>query len=191
LGQVEDRLRQRIPFALDPAATSAQGVVDSAQRALNPFAGRDARDSQARASRLRELLDSVTPAASIPMESVLPGLGPHPAAPFEEQEASTVSQADLFAFVEKIVRGQTYLDLGAYIDDRYAIHIQPIDPRDSGFLTSQLDRFGHLVDLGPGLRIRVVRADQDPIAAIFEIVLWETLTIYAIVHHAGVGESVA
>jgi len=179
LGQIEERLR--LLLALDPGAPAAQGVVESVHRAMSPAAGRDARDQAARAATLKHLLDSALPAPDVPMTSVLPGLGPHAGTPFEEQVATTVRAEDLHAFIEKLVRGTTYLDRQLLIDDRYIIHVQPIDPSDAGFLQDPLRRFGKALDLGPGLCLTVARAPEDPVAAIYEFVLWDRLTMYAIV----------
>lgn len=181
MGKIEDRLRLRLPLALDPGAPAAQGLVESVHRAVSPAAGRDARDQAARAATLKRLLDSALPATEVPMDSVLPGLGPHAGTPFEEQVATTVRAEDLHAFIEKLVRGTTYLDLQVLIDDRYVIHVQPVDPRDAGFLKGPLARFGRVRDLGPGLSLRVARVPEDPVVAIYEFVLWDRLTMYAIV----------
>jgi hypothetical protein len=37
------------------------------------------------------------------------------------------------------------------------------------------------VHLGPGLRIRRGGAHDDPLGAIFELVMWETVTIFAVI----------
>jgi hypothetical protein len=95
--------------------------------------------------------------------------------------ATTVRADDLHTFIEKLVRGTTFLDHQVLIDDRYVIHVQPIDPRDAGYLEDPLGRFGKVMDLGPGLRLRVARAPEDPVAAIYQCVLWDRLTMFAFV----------
>ncbi len=59
--------------------------------------------------------------------------------------------------------------------------MQLLSLEDSSILGDPLDRFGQVVDRRPGIQARVARAASDPIAAIFEFIIWERLTMHAYV----------
>ena len=59
LGVMEDDLFVLLAHALDPYHPGSAGLYDRAKRAIDPEAGKDERDRQARASRQRRFLQSV------------------------------------------------------------------------------------------------------------------------------------
>jgi len=90
-----------------------------------------------------------------------------------------VGADDLQAFVEKLVRGLTYLQCGLLIGPEYEIGMQLLAPPNFHIFTDQLDRFGVPGDRGPGLRARVARVRDDPIVSMYEFTIWGRLTVFA------------
>jgi len=164
-GRIEDRLRSRLALALDPSAPAAQGVVASVHRAIDPDRGRNERDRDARAGRRSQLMREIFPGDQVPSYAVLPGLGPAEGEPIDTQFATLVSDSDLTALVEKLVRGLTYLQLGSLIEPTYEIVKEILAPENSWILGNPLNRFGETIDRRPGILARVARAHDDPIVA--------------------------
>ncbi len=120
-------------------------------------------------------------ADSVPADSVLPGLGPEPEAELKEQVATGVAPADLEAFVEKLVRGLTYLQTECLINPPHVVRMQLLAPGNAQVFNEQLDKFGTTIDRSPAIRARVARAASDPLSAIYEFVIWERLSVHAYV----------
>jgi hypothetical protein len=95
--------------------------------------------------------------------------------------ATGVSPSDLEAFVEKLVRGLTCIQLQRLIEPPYVIQMQLLAPQDAWIFNDQLDKFGIVVDRSPAIRARVARAASDPLSAIYEFVIWERLSVHAYV----------
>lgn len=181
LGAIEDRLRHRLLLGVDPQTAGARGLVDSALRSLDPGRGKGERDRRARAARRAALERHLTPARQLPLESVLPGFGPHADQPLDEQVGTVVAADDLHRFVHKLVKGLTYLQLGCYLDEAHVIDVRLYRPGDAKRLTDPLDSHGQAVDRGPGIRARFVRGSRDPLCAAYEFTIWDKLTVYALV----------
>lgn len=108
-GKIESRLQSRLALALSPSAPASREVVESVRRSMNPARGRNDRDRRARAARRERLVEQSFSAELAPQHAVLPGLGPAAGVPLSEQVAAFVGADDLRGFVEKLVRGLTYL----------------------------------------------------------------------------------
>lgn len=121
------------------------------------------------------------PAESAPQHALLPGLGPVVGVPLSEQVATLVAADDLKAFVEKLVRGLTYLQCDLLIGPEYEIEMQLLAPENFHIFADELDRFAVTVDRGPGIRARMARVPDNPIIAMYEFTIWERLTLFAYV----------
>lgn len=165
LGAIEDRLKERLALGIDPQAAAGRGVVDSALRAVDPAHGRDERDRRARAARRAALERELIPGDQLPMESVLPGLGPSDSMPLRDQRGRYVTAAELHRFVAKLVKGLTWLQVRRYFEGAHVIDVRFYRPADARLLTDLLDRRGETIERGPGIRARVARDAKDPLCA--------------------------
>lgn len=180
LGEIEDRLRSRLALGLSPSAPGAQGLVQSVHRSMNPERGKSHRDRSARRERREKLFRQTFPLDLMPTNSILPGLGPVPDVPLSEQLASGVAPADLEAFVEKLVRGLTYIQLQRLVPESHKIRMHLFQPEGAVPFTDHLDRAGTTLNFGPAIRARVARAPENALAAVYEFIIWERLTVYAL-----------
>lgn len=179
LSQVEDRLRHRLALALDPASAAAEGILESAHRSFDPAVAKNERDARTRTSRRAALMRDIVRGDKLPAHSILPGLGPAADVPLDQQVVTLIDPADLEQFVEKLVRGLTYLQLRAYIEPDHFISMQLLSDADAHIYTDSLDKSGQVVDRSPGIVARVERAFSDPLSALFEFVVWNRLRVFA------------
>ncbi len=133
-----------------------------------------------REGRRRKLLTEARPYSPEVQPHIIPGLGPHPEAPVSSQMQLTIDAESIHAVVKKIVRGCEYwLAAGRIVEPPYEIEV--FFPTETPELVSQLLAAFALgpVYLGPGLRIRRGGAHDDSLTALYELVMWDTLTVYA------------
>jgi hypothetical protein len=127
-----------------------------------------------------KLLSESQPYSPDALPHIIPGLGPHPETPTSSQRQLTVEAESVYAVVKKIVRGCEYwLAGGRVVEPPYEIEVFfPSESPDS--VENMMAAFASgPVYLGPGLRIRRGGAQDDPLAALYELVMWETMTAYA------------
>lgn len=182
LGAIEDRLRSRLALALPPDSAAAQRVLPSVHKSMNPNLGRSDRDRRARKKRRDRFFQERLDPHLVPSNSYLPGLGPAPDVPMSEAFLTGVAPADLEAFVGKLVRGLTFIQTERLITSPYEIRMKMFQPEGAQLFADQLDRTPSTikVDFAPAIRARVARAIDDPLQGIFEFIIWERLTVYAI-----------
>lgn len=110
LGVMEDDLFVLLAHALDPYHPGSAGLYDRAKRAIDPEAGKDERDRQARASRQRRFLQSVLVGEAIPDHGVYPGLEDRWNQPPDERMAILFPKIGVERLTEKIVRGISFVE---------------------------------------------------------------------------------
>ena len=92
----------------------------------------------------------------------------------------TIKAESIHAVVKKIVRGREYwLAGGGIVEPPYEIEV--FFPTETPELVEKLMAAFALgpVYLGPGLRIRRGGAQDDSLSALYELVMWDTLSVYA------------
>ena len=132
------------------------------------------------AAKRRKLLNEAQPYSPDMLPHIIPGLGPHPEAPVSLQRQLTIEAESVHAVIRKIIRGCEYwLAGGRIIEPPYNITV--IFPTETPEFVKQVMTAFALgpVHLGPGLRIRRGGAHDDPLCALYELVIWETMTVYA------------
>lgn len=83
--------------------------------------------------------------------------------------------------MEKLVRGLTHIQLKQLIEAPHAIRMQLLAPQNAWIFNDQLDKFATMIDRSPAIRARVARAASDPLSAIYEFIIWESLAVHAYV----------
>src|SRR5688572_4111000 len=121
-GESENILMSRVGLCLDPISPQGAGISAKAARSMDPTSGKTPRDAAARAGKQRDLMLQMSQFArrAIPRESVFPGFGPEEW-PNEPLLAIPVPKRPIDRLVEKIVRGITYVEDGAFIEDTHVI----------------------------------------------------------------------
>lgn len=180
-GRNEAELLVRFGLCVPPDQSSNMGIVDKALRALNPDAGKSARDAGARASKRARILKHALTGSDIPRQAIYPGFGPQPEQAEADQVAVTISARGLKQLTEKVVRGLTYLEEGKFIGDTHGIDNFVVNDAGASEFRAALDRFGTTHERLPGLRIRRAVIPEDRVSGIFEIEIWGQLRLYATV----------
>jgi hypothetical protein len=142
-----------------------------------------------RAARRRKLLNEAQPYSPDMLPHIIPGLGSYPEVPASLQRQLTVKVESVHAVIRKIVRGCEYwLAGGRIVEPPYEITV--ILPTETPELVNQVMAAFAMgaVHLGPGLRIRRGSAHDDPLSALYELVIWETMTVYTSILPPETGE---
>jgi hypothetical protein len=125
-------------------------------------------------------LSEARPISPEALPHIIPGLGPHPETPVTSQLQLTIEAESIHEVVGKIVRGCEYwLARGRIVEPPYEIEI--FFPSETPEVVDQMTAAFALgpVYLGPGLRIRRGGAKDEPLSALYELMMWETLMVYA------------
>lgn len=166
---------------INPTMHAAQGLYERVRRTMGiGVEGLCDEEKRHREAQRRKLLNEARPYSPEIQPHIIPGLGPHPEAPVSSQMQLTIKAESIHAVVKKIVRGCEYwLAGGRIVEPPYDIEI--FFPTETPELVGQLlDAFAlGPVYLGPGLRIRRGGAHDDSLSALYELVMWDTLTVYA------------
>jgi hypothetical protein len=180
-GRLEEELLIFLACCLDPTKVAASGLYARVRRTLGiGVEGLSAEEKGRREARRRKLLSDAQPISAEVLPHIIPGLGPHPEAPLSSQRQLLIDAQITQAVVKKIVRGCEYwLAGGRIVEASYEIEVFfPTEIPEPVAKIMATVAFGP-VHLGPGLRIRRGGAQDDPLTAIYELVMWETITIYA------------
>jgi hypothetical protein len=166
---------------INPTKPAAQGLYERVRRTMGiGVEGLSEEEKRHREARRRKLLSEARPYSPEIQPHIIPGLGPHPEAPVSSQMQLTIDAESIHAVVKKIVRGCEYwLAAGRIVEPPYGIEV--FFPTETPELVGKLMAAFALgpVYLGPGLRIRRGGAQDDSLSALYELVMWDTMTAYA------------
>jgi hypothetical protein len=181
-GSLEKELFVRLALCIDPRKAAAAGISKRAIRSLGiGVAGISDEERRHRQSLKEKVFARAKPVSSSKdLAHVLPGLGPHPEASPAQQLQISIPEKMLAAVAKKIVRGCEYwLANGRIIEPPYEIDLMYVRPENLPVGAAQLVAVFGRTHLGPGLRIRRGGAHDDSGTAMFEIMVWDSLPIYA------------
>ena len=180
MGKIENRLLIQIGLCVPPFEHESLGIAHKALKSLRCEYGRDKRDQEAREKSRRTIIEKAVDPTEIPLSSILPRFGFHSGVDPSQELGILVSASDLRVIGEKIIRGTTWVLERSHIDTNHRIEIMfPRTPMVGPFF-EDLQRFGKLYSLGPGLNILRARAD-DGQSAIYLIEIWGRLHMYGCV----------
>lgn len=175
---MEKELFVRLALCVDPRKGAASGISKQAIRSFGVGAtGLSEKERRIREALRYKILKDIKPLTSDMQVYVLPGLGPHPGFPAEQQLQMEIPADMVHAVAKKILRGCEYwLGSGRIIEPPYDIEV--FFPRETPQDVLQVFAPFGPVYLGPGCRIRRAEAKEDSGVAMYEIVIWGSLTIY-------------
>lgn len=163
----------RFAMCVDPRKQAASGVWAKARRSLGiGVTGLSENERRIRKALKDEILGKAKIYDKSAEAYVIPGLGPHAGFPNELQIQIEIPADDVHEVAKKILRGCEFrLADGRIVEPPYELEVfVPTEmPRE---LETHL-KFGPDY-LGPGCRIRRAVPVDDPGAAIYEIVIWDT-----------------
>jgi hypothetical protein len=180
LGRIEEELRLRLGFCVNPSDLAADGIYEKSLRSLDADAGRNLKDAKIRLRKRESVLRSllhIEPGQDV--AGVLPGFGRPPGTEAENVVAMTVKERDLRAITEKIVRGTSYVLDGRYIEDSDEIEFWVPNEIGAEQVDRELIKFGKTYELGPGFSLSRAMTNDSSKAAIIRVRIWGKLTLYA------------
>ncbi len=185
-GELENEVFVPLALCGNPLKIAAAGLSKKALRSLGVGVSGDLDDEEKRRRRavMERVFRDAKPYSPAVQPHVLPGLGPHPEAPHNQQLQIMVPGEKLQEVFGKIVRGCEYwLANGRIVEPPYGVAVYFVHDADVPDVARAFARFGP-VHLGPGFRVRRAGAHDEPLTALYEIVLWDTLRFYAVIDRA-------
>lgn len=180
-GKLERDLLLRFGLCLGPSEFAALGVSDRALRALNPALAKSERDRRHREATRKKILSQLLMGAAIPQHAVLPWFEGDRGASREQQVGIVVPEEALLRLSEKLVRGMFYIRSKEYIEETHLISTHFMHDEDAGWFAELVGRFGVEEHRGPGVRIGLAVAADDPRVGMAKIELWGRVRIYAVI----------
>ncbi len=177
-GKLERDLIGRLGLALDAGNPASAGLADKALRAINPDAAKNEGDAAARDARAKKILGEMYKGEELKGKNVVPGLHERWDRSLEEQLGISIPEESLPAMTEKIVRGITFREDGAFIEPDQEIKSFLVKDEDVKDVKEMLDRASTEFKREPGLVVRRARSSGGDL---YEITLWNQLKMYATV----------
>jgi hypothetical protein len=176
-GEMEKELFVRLALCVDPRKIGATGLSTRAVRSFGvDVAGISAEERRHREALRDRIRGGIKPYSSAAQPHILPGLDSHPGFPVDQLHQIEIPAELLYAVAKKIVRGCEYwLANGRIIEPPYEIEV--FFPREMPQDVHRALGAPGTDYLGPGCRIRRAGAVDDPGVAMYEILIWESLSI--------------
>jgi hypothetical protein len=173
----------RLGLCVHPDAPEASGIAAKALRSLGVRAGElSEKEAKLRAKKKGKLIAELMTWEEIEGKpGILPGFGVHPEAPAEAQMAVRVSHSSLVTLAEKIVRGMEYVLRKRYIEPPYRVSTFFIEADATKAMERTVLSGAQADHFGPGLRIRRREATEDRNIVIYEILIWQKLTVHCVI----------
>lgn len=183
-GEMEKEIFVRMAMCIDPGKPAAAGLWARAKvwLGIGVTGISDEEMGHRIALRKKVFADSMPLSVNSDLQHVLPGLGPHPEAPLKDQLQVSIPEEMVAAVAMKIVRGCEYwFTNGRIIEPPYEIDLVHAIPANlPPSVTQLIDAFSG-TDLGTGLRMRRGGACDELGTAMYEIVVWDSWTFYAVI----------
>ncbi len=174
-GRLEQDLLFPLALGMDPGDPRSQGLSDRVLRSMNPAAGVGDRDIRHRRARLRKFGSRVRTTADPPSEGVLLGFGIQPDSVYSEFSALPFPHESFRLFVRKVAKGLTYLCEKRVVTDGHRIKFTYYEGDGWPAVNEMIDRYGVVLDRGPGIVLRRASVPGQPIQSIARVELWGRL----------------
>ena len=174
---MEEMLFVRFAMCVDPRKQAASGVWNKARRML----GIGVTDLSESEKRIRKALkDEIMGKAKAydgsAEQHVIPGFGPHVEFPTAPQIQIEIPAAAVHEVAKKILRGcEFWLANGRIIDPPYELEVFMVEETPEEILRHLRAGPDYL---GPGCRIRRAVPVDEPMSAIYEILIWDTWKLF-------------
>jgi hypothetical protein len=179
-GNQERELFVRLALCVDPRKAEASGLSAKAVRSMGIGAeGITFGERERRKALKRRIIRAMK--RHEPGTETFPGLGPHPGFPAHEQMEIGVPENLLVDVAKKIVRGCEYALANRIVEAPYEVGIYFVHEKDVEGQTARVfeSRSAKTTHLGPGFVVTRAEAQDEPNAAMYKIVVWGTIVIYA------------
>lgn len=180
-GAMEKEVFVRLALCIDPRKAAAAGISKKALRSfgVGADAALDEEEKRKRKALMAKVFKDAKPYSRDVEPHLLPGIGPHPELPAEQQLQISLPAAELIEVGEKIGRGCEYwLNNGRIVEPPYEIEVFFVHEGDVPDVLRIFANFGPIYR-GPGFQVRRTVTPDDPLTALYQMVIWGTLTAYA------------
>ena len=176
-GEKEKQILIRVALCINPKKPEALGILKRAYRTLGiGVTDVDADEMKIRKALLEEVFKDAEIYSGNPKDNIVPGLGPHPEVPHDQQYEIGITADDLYDVVKKIVRGfEWWLGNGRIIEPPLNIEVFTLHEEDIPPAISALFETVGTTELGPGVRVRRGAAVDGSGAVFYEVVIWDTM----------------
>jgi hypothetical protein len=167
-----------LPRDDDHRKMEASGISTKLARTFGKGEGISEEARKKREAFRDRILSDARPHSAESRSHVIPGLGPHPGFPVEKLLQISISADLVYEVAKKIVRGcEFWLNNGHIIGPPYELSVF-LAPAEE--IPDVLKILGQIpaTYLGPGFRIRRGAVTEDPFAALYEVLIWDSITIY-------------
>jgi len=180
LGKKEKELFIRLAMCVDPRKAEAAGLSAKAMRSMGIGAeGLSVKERWHRRALKLKVMASMW--RYEPGTPTFPGFGLHRGFPTDEQIAINIPSNLLQEVAKKIVRGCEYRLASRVIEEPYVVKVYFVHSENVPELVVRAFQTAgaQTTQLGPGFRVTRVTAHDEPNSAIYKIIIWKTLVIYA------------
>jgi hypothetical protein len=180
LGLIEKEVFVRLGLCVNPQKVAATGISKRVVRSFGIGAeGLDEDEKRIRAALKAEVMRDAKPFSEKVLPHVLPGTGPHPEVPIEQQLQINIPGDKLHQVARKIVRGCEYwFSNGRIVEPPHEIEIFFAHEKDIPDVIRIFSAFNSF-HFGPGFRVRRGNAHDEPLSALYEVVIWDSVIFYA------------
>jgi hypothetical protein len=180
-GKLERDLLIRLGLCVPPDAAAAAGVPAKVLRSLDPKAAKSDRDRRIRAADRSRVLRELLPFGVPPAGGVLPGFGLQSESQYSDYAGILIPAGSLERLGEKLIRGITYVHHGALLGAPYRVRVYVITDAAAGPMGRLIERHARVFDRGPGIAVFRSEAEDDPLVALYKVVVWGRLVLFGAV----------
>lgn len=178
LGKIEEDLLIKLGLCLDPHDFRSLGIPDKILRALDPSFGKNDRDRKYRLAKRDKVIKGIKVFQNLPQLGIFPNFGPLPDQEYCGYPTVMLEEDEIKLFVEKIVRGIVYIADESYIDERYDIEHYVIEEQKVTELIRIVEPPTRIFDRRPGLLVKQSLVENEKVAGIYFIEIWERFRMY-------------
>jgi hypothetical protein len=177
-GEREQELFIRLALCIDPRKREASGISTKLARTFGKGEGISEEARKKREVFRDRILSDAQPYSAESTPHLIPGLGPHAGFPVEKLLQISISANLVYEVAKKIVRGcEFWLNNGRIIDPPHELSVFLAPSQEIPDVLALFEQTP-TTHLGPGFRIRRAAVADDPLSALYEVVIWDSLKIY-------------
>jgi hypothetical protein len=158
-------------MTVEPQHFASLGINRKAWDALDPSRARNDRDRKMREALHRRIRDRLQPVTDATRSAVVPNLARCEQDRLRYAHGVAVRAEHFTELCRKLVKGVTWIVNGSYIDEKqYILECGPSRPDlvFDAWIASVANDFS----MPPGLVVKRLGADDDPVCALFQITIW-------------------
>ena len=180
-GKVENALRERLGFAIDPYVLGGEGIGDKSLRAIDPSKGQNPQDAESRLRNQERFRRRLKRVGELPAEvPVLPNIG-HIAPSIDgEWLVDSIEATAIANVVKKWVTGLTYFFTKQYIDPQlYIVQAAQLGQTVPAWWRSA--GLSERLEIGPGMLVERRYTSENPVVSFWAFSVWGRLELFGAV----------